>query len=148
MPGNSKPRKRNSSRHRKARRNTGGAKREDAPGLPTSGQILGVLVRSLGIIHPHPGDKTVQRYFSGRLQDRVLESSRSRIFGAILENMAAALFTNPIAEDDEEVPSSPVALSTLLDWHACTWDLFRAFLLPRVMRRIPWTYEPGLALLR
>ena len=52
---------------------------EAVPGLPTSGQILGVLVRSLGITHPHLGDKTAQRFFSGRLRERVMECSRARI---------------------------------------------------------------------
>ena len=137
MPGNSKPRKRNSPRRRRVKKNAAEVRGEAAPGLPTSGQILGVLVRSLGITHPHLGDKTAQRYFSGRPQDRVLESNRLRIIGAISETMAAALFADPVAGNDEEVASSPAALSVLLDWHAVTWDQFRAFLLPRVMRVYP-----------
>ena len=106
-------------------------------GCQTSGQILGVLIRSLGITHPHLGDKTAQRFFSGRLRDRVMESSRDRIIAAISENMAAALFASPASGDDEEDASSPSGLSLLLKWHAATWDQFRAFLRPRVMRVYP-----------
>ena len=137
MPGNSKPQKKSAPRRRRLKTNTEVAIGEAAPGLPTSGQILGVLVRSLGITHPHLGDKTAQRFFSGRLRDRVMESSRARIIDAVSENMAAALFANPTAGDDEEDASSPSGLSLLLEWHAATWDQFRAFLQPRVLRVYP-----------
>ena len=137
MPGNSKPRKKSAPRRRRVKTNTEVVNGEAAPGLPTSGQILGVLVRSLGITHPHLGDKTAQRFFSGRLRDRVMESSRARIIDAVSENMAAALFANPTAGDDEEDASSPCGLSLLLEWHAATWDQFRAFLQPRVLRVYP-----------
>ena len=137
MPGNSKPRKKSAPRRRKVKKDTEVASGEAAPGLPTSGQILGVLVRSLGITHPHLGDKTAQRFFSGRLRDRVMESSRTRIIDAVSENMAAALFASPTAGDDEEEASSPSGLSLLLEWHAATWDQFRAFLRPRVLRVYP-----------
>ena len=137
MPGNSKPRKKSAPRRRKVKKDAGVANGEAAPGLPTSGQILGVLVRSLGITHPHLGDKTAQRFFSGRLKDRVMESSRARIIDAVSENMAAALFAGPAAGDDEEEASAPSGLSHLLEWHAATWDQFRAFLRPRVQRVYP-----------
>ena len=137
MPGNSKPRKKNAPRQRKVKKDEGVANGEAAPGLPTSGQILGVLVRSLGITHPDLGDKTAQRFFSGRLKDRVMESSRARIINAVSENMAAAMFASPTTEDDEEDASYPSGLSLLLEWHAATWDQFRAFLRPRVQRVYP-----------
>ena len=137
MPGNSKPRRKSAPRRRKVKKDAEVASGEAAPGLPTSGQILGVLVRSLGITHPHLGDKTAQRFFSGRLRDRVMEPSRARIIDAVSENMAAALFANPTTGDDEEDVSSPSGLSLLLKWHAATWDRFRAFLRPRVMRVYP-----------
>ena len=137
MPGNSKPRKKSAPRRRKARKDAGVAHGEAVPGLPTSGQILGVLVRSLGIAHPHLGDKTAQRFFSGRLKDRVMESSRDRIIDAISGNMAAALFAGLAMGNDEEDASLPSGLSMLLKWHAATWDQTRAFLRPRVMRVYP-----------
>ena len=137
MPGNSKPRKKSAPRRRKVKMNTDAAIGEAVPGLPTSGQILGVLVRSLGITHPRLGDKTAQRFFSGRLKDRVMESSRTRIIDAVSENMAAALFASPIAGDNEGDASSPSGLSLLLEWHAATWDQVRAFLQPRVLRVYP-----------
>ena len=137
MPGNSRPRKKSAPRRRKVKRDTVVANGEAAPGLPTSGQILGVLVRSLGITHPHLGDKTAQRFFSGRLRDSVMESSRTRIIDAVSENMAAALFASPTAGDNGKEASSPSGLSLLLEWHAATWDQFRAFLRPRVLRVYP-----------
>lgn len=136
MPGNSKPRRKSAPRRRKAKK-AETVHGEAVPGLPTSGQILGVLVRSLGITHPHLGDKTAQRFFSGRLKDRVMESSRARIIDAVSENMAAALFASATAGDDEADASSPSGLSLLLEWHAATWDRFRAFLQPRVLRVYP-----------
>ena len=142
MPGNSKPRKKSAPRRRKVRKDAGVARGEAVPGLPTSGQILGVLVRSLGITHPHLGDKTAQRFFSGRLNDRVMESSRDRIVDAISENMAAALFAGPAAGEDGEDASSPSGLSLLLKWHAATWDQTRAFLRPRVM----WVHPENMPL--
>ena len=143
MPGNSKPRKKSAPRRRRVK-NTEVVNGEAAPGLPTSGQILGVLVRSLGITHPHLGDKTAQRFFSGRLRDRVMESSRTRIIDAVSENMAAALFANPTAGDDEEDASSPSGLSLLLEWHAATWDQFRAFLRAQGAACLPGKHGPGL----
>ena len=137
MPGNSKPRKKSAPRRRKVKKNTEAAIGEAAPGLPTSGQILGVLVRSLGVSHTHLGDKTAQRFFSGRLKDRVMESSRARVIDAVSESMAAALFASPAAGDDGEDAPSPSGLSQLLEWHAATWDQFRAFLRPRVLRVYP-----------
>ena len=137
MPGNGRPRKKSASRRGKAGKNGGEVNGEAAPELPTSGQILGVLVRSLGITHPHLGERTAQRFFSGRLRDRVMESSRARIIDAVSANMAAAMFADPVAGKDEEAASSPSGLSVLLEWHAATWDRFRAFLRPRVMRIFP-----------
>ena len=63
-----------------------------------------------------------------------MESSRARIIDAVSENMAAALFAGP---NDREDASYPSELSLLLEWHAVTWDQFRAFLRPRVLRVYP-----------
>ena len=92
MPGNNKRRKAGHIRRRRTTGIDGKAKKEVTPGLPTSGQIMGVLVRSLGIIHPDLHDKTAQRYFSGRLKDRVMESSRDKIVTAISETISGSLF--------------------------------------------------------
>ena len=113
---------------------------EVAPGLPTSGQILGILVRSLGITHPDLGDKTSQRYFSGRLNDRVKETSRAKIIAAISQTLVASVFAaSPAQEHEDGVNSSRIA--AMLDWHAVNWDRFRAFLLPRA----PLVYKRHLA---
>ena len=113
---------------------------EVAPGLPTSGQILGILVRSLGITHPDLGDKTSQRYFSGRLNNRVKETSRAKIIAAISQTLVASVFAaSPAQEHEDWVNSSRIA--AMLDWHAVNWDRFRAFLLPRA----PLVYSRHLA---
>ena len=113
---------------------------EVASWLPTSGQILGILVRSLGITHPDLGDKTSQRYFSGRLKGRVKESSRAKIIAAISQTLVASVFAaSPAQEHEDWVNSSRIA--AMLDWHAVNWDRFRAFLLPRA----PLVYSRHLA---
>ena len=140
MPGNKKRRKKNASRRGKALKDLGKVRGEVAPGLPTSGQILGVLVRSLGLTHHDLGDKTAQRYFSGRLKDRVKETSRAKIISAISETLAASVFAAGPAEGHEDWSNSS-RLATVLDWHAVNWDRFRAFLLPRA----PLVYPRHLA---
>ena len=88
MPGSKRRRKKHNSRSGNAVDAAGNVQGEVTPSLPTSGQILGVLVRSLGISHPNLGDKTAQRYFSGHLGSRVKESSRDKIIAALSETLA------------------------------------------------------------
>ena len=136
MPGSKHRRKQKLSRSKRSAGSTENVQREATPNLPTSGQILGVLVRSLGITHPNLRDKTAQRYFSGRLENRVKESSRDRIIAAIAETLAdSILVATPVREDEECSDSS--WLATVLDWHAVNWDRFRSFLRPRMMRVYP-----------
>ena len=104
-----------------------------APKLPPSGQILGVLVRALGISHPVLQSKNAQRYFSGRLAKRVKESSRAEIIAAISETLASSVFVSaPSVENDNW--SNPTWVAAVLKWHAVNWDRIRAFLLPRVIQ--------------
>ena len=136
MPGSKHRRKKKLSRSENSTGPTGNVPREATPKLPTSGQIMGVLVRSLGITHPNLRDKTAQRYFSGRLENRVRESSRDKIIAAISETLASSVFVaTPVRENEERSDSS--WLAGVLDWHAVNWDRFRAFLQPRMMRVYP-----------
>ena len=110
--------------------------REVTPQLPTSGQILGVLVRSLGISDPRLQSRTARRYFSGRLGNRVKESSRAEIIGAIsdaLANVGSSATPQSLRENSIDLP----ALAHMLDWHAVQWDQLRAFLRPRMARVQP-----------
>ena len=112
------------------------SEREVSPHLPTSGQILGVLVKTLGIEHPKLQTKTASRYFSGRLEDRVKESSRTDIIKAIAETLAEqGVDTGSCAEDG----TSPTvqALTTILDRYAVKWDRLRVLLRPRMPRVFP-----------
>ena len=124
--------------------NAGGKpEREVTPKLPTSGQILGVLVRALGINHPELQSKTAQRYFSGRLEKRVKESSRERIIGAIAETLAdSVIVSESVAGENPEGSAASPALAEMLDWHAVNWDRLRAFLQPRMMRVYPSHLAP------
>lgn len=135
MPGNKNHQRDRNTRRRRVSGIVGQAKWEVTPGLPTSGQILGVLVKSLGITHPDLRDKTAQRYFSGRLKDRIMESRRDKIVSAIAETMSGCLFESASVEN--QVLSSPAGLYDLLQWHAVNWDRFRTFLQPRVLRVYP-----------
>ena len=110
--------------------------REVAPQLPTSGQILGTLVKRLGIDDPILRSRTARRYFSGQLKDRVKESSRAEIIGAIADALADIGLgaTNP--RSNEASDQSP-SLAAVLDWHALNWDRMRAFILPRMPRVYP-----------
>lgn len=128
-----------STREAAPRNNAGGGGtrvREVAPGLPTSGQILGVLVKSLEIRHPKLGTKTARRYFSGQLKDRVKESSRARIIEGIAEVLTESGLV--LAQQSADVgPSTAPALANILDSHSISWDRLRSSLQPRMMRVLP-----------
>ena len=102
--------------------------------LPTSGQVLGVLAKSMGFNDPRLRSKTAQRYFSGRMDELVKEPSRSEIVEAISDSLAELGFEMP--NQTGEVSSAPV-MSSVIDWHAVHWDRLRTFLLPRTSRVYP-----------
>ena len=107
--------------------------REVTPQLPTSGQILGVVVRSLGIGDPRLQSRTARRYFSGRLENLVKESSRAEIIGVISDALAdVGLSETPQAR--RETSTYFPTLAAILDWQAVKWDHLRAFFRPRMMR--------------
>ena len=104
---------------------------EVSPQLPTSGQILGFLVKNLGLYDYRLRSKTARRFFSGRLDDIVKDSSRSEIIEAISEALAELGFQADFRTSEE--PSAS-ALAPIIDWHAVHWDRTRTFLLPRMSR--------------
>ena len=108
--------------------------REVSPHLPTSGQILGALVKSMGPSHPSLRSKTAQRYFSGRQDRLVKESSRSEIVEAVADSLADLGFATPPRAGEA---TSGSALAPLLDWHALHWDRLRTLILPRMSRVYP-----------
>ena len=110
--------------------------REVAPQLPTSGQILGQLVKTLGIEHPKLQSKTASRYFSGHLEDRVKESSRTEIIKAIAETLVEQ-GVGTSTSDGDDTSSTVQALTTILDHHAVKWDRLRSLLRPRMPRVFP-----------
>ena len=102
---------------------------EVSPQLPTSGQILGVLVRGMGLSDPTLRSKTARRHFSGRLENLVKESSRSEIIEAFAGGLTE-LGLEPAPRTREEAAASPLA--SMLDRQAVHWDRLRTFLLPRM----------------
>ena len=104
---------------------------EVSPHLPTSGQILGVLVKSMGLDDYRLRSQTARRFFSGRLDAIVRDSSRSEIIEAISEALAELGFQAEFRTGEE--PSAS-ALALVIDWHAVHWDRTRTFLLPRMSR--------------
>ena len=108
--------------------------REVSPHLPTSGQVLGVVVKSMRLGHPVLRSKNAQRYFSGRQNKLVKESTRLEILEAIADSLDDLGFGRP-SRSEEATPGS--ALPPLLKWHALRWDRVRAQLLPRMHRVYP-----------
>ena len=106
---------------------------EVSPQLPTSGQILGVLVNSMGLSDPRLRSKTAQRFFSGQQENLVKESSRLEIIQAISDSMVELGLGVP---PDQKV-TTPSVLPSILDWHAGHWDRTRIYLLPRMFRVYP-----------
>ena len=104
---------------------------EVSPQLPTSGQIFGVLVKSLGLKDDRLRSKTAQRYFSGLMDSIVKDSSRSEIIEAFSDAMAEMGFQ--LSQQSGQGVSESV-LSSVLDYYALDWDRLRTFLLPRMSR--------------
>ena len=108
---------------------------EVSPQLPTSGQLLGVLVDTMGFQDAMLRDRTAKRFFSGRRDEQVKDLSRQETLAAIVDTLAKLGFeATPQSEDD--LPFHSV-LSSILDEHTVNWDRLRAFLLPRMMRVYP-----------
>ncbi len=112
------------------------AEREAVPQLPTSGQALGVLVKTLGINHRKLRSKTARRFFSGRLENRVKESSRKEITAAIADSLADVGLDTTGPDVKASSPPFP-PLADVLDWHARNWDQLRAILRPRMPKVFP-----------
>ena len=76
--------------------------------LPTSGQILGALVTTLGIKHPELYSRTARRYFSGDSERLVKDSSRENIIQSIAEALIDAGFVaspQSMGKTDGKAPS-------------------------------------------
>ena len=109
------------------------AEPDTKPSVPTSGQILGALVASLGIQDKSLNSKTAWRLFSGSPARIVKPSSKRRIFDALARKVVEAGLLQ-IRETPSRGVISPVALVALLEFHAARWDEFRAFLHPRTSK--------------
>ena len=102
--------------------------------LPTSGQILAVLVKSMGLSDDRLRSKTAQRYFSGLQGNLVKESSRSEVIEAISDALAELGLQSTLRTGEVTLTS---LLVPVIKWHAVQWDRLRAFLLPRMPRVYP-----------
>ncbi len=99
---------------------------EVSPGLPTSGQVLGVLVKAMGFQEWPLRGRTARRLYSGRLKNRVKDLSRREALDAVAAAFAELGLTVP-----------PAAVAASLAAHAHGWDRLRTFLLPRMPRVYP-----------
>ena len=104
--------------------------------LPTSGQALGVLVKSLGINHPQLRSRQSRRYFSGRLDEPVSESYRAKTIGAIADVLVGLGLEESPGPGEGTQPDSSF-LARILDRYAVSWDQLRAYLRPRTPRVEP-----------
>ncbi len=101
------------------------------PALPTSGQVLGALVKKVGIREYNLGSKTASRYFSGRLEHKVKQSSKDEIIDSIATAFVENGLVPTVGLEKLDLPPAET-LSRLLKNHVAAWDEFRAFLQPRV----------------
>ncbi len=108
---------------------------EVPPSLPTSGQILGAVARSMGLKDFRLQSRTARRYFSGRSDTLVKESSRTEVVEAISDALAELGFG--AVSQGRDVTTDASVLASTLEWHASSWDSLRTFLLPRMMRVYP-----------
>ena len=112
------------------------AEREVTPRLPTSGQILGILVSRLGIKHPLLQNRTARRYFAGDPERLVKDSTKEEIIGAIAQVLTDTGFVESPQENEGNYKSAPI-LASMLQWHADQWDLLRSFLRRRIIDVLP-----------
>ena len=104
---------------------------EIMPDIPTSGQILGAIAKTLGVkFDDNLSRKTATRYFSGRQDRLVRDDNKEEIIAAIAKGIREmGLFPGKDAADDAGLLHS---VTEALLHHAAEWDGFRSFLLPRV----------------
>ena len=107
--------------------------RDAQPSLPTSGQILGALVKRMGLSGSALTTKTAQRYFSGQ---RVKDSSREKVIGGAAKAFRELGLLPEFPSDSKAGVSLRLAESTLR-WHAAMWDSIRSYLRSRMTRVQP-----------
>ena len=110
--------------------------REVTPRLPTSGQIIGVLVTKLRIRNPVLQSRTARRYFSADLEHLVKDTTRAEIIGAFAKALTDSGFIASPEQREDNYELAP-ALDAMLQWHADHWDLLRSFVRRRMMKVLP-----------
>ena len=106
-------------------------RREVKPILPTSGRILGTVIRKLQVSNDGLGSKNAQRYFRGSQGSLVKDSSKREIFKAIAE-LLISIGVIPVAEDGSQDEVAIDRISEVIEFQAMRWDRFRDFVLPRM----------------
>ncbi len=107
--------------------------RELQPPLPTSGQIVGAIVKGLGIDDPALRSKTARRYFSGDSNKIVKETNKQSVLRSVAKAFATLGLVPPLKADTEGAPVLR-AIESALQAHAANWDSLRSFLRPRMAR--------------
>ena len=106
------------------------------PRIPTSGQIVGTLVTTLGIQHPVIRGRNARRYYAADPEQLVKDSTKEEVFGAIAEVLTDSGFIPPSQSNESTLEPAPALASTLL-WHAENWDLMRSYLRRRTTSVLP-----------
>ena len=107
--------------------------RDAQPFLPTSGQVLGVIVRRMELSGDALNTKTAQRYFSGQ---RVKDSSKAEVLAGVAKALLELGLIPTLPISSEGHVSHRLAESAL-QWHATEWDRIRSYLRPRMARVQP-----------
>ena len=104
---------------------------EVKPTLPTSGRILGSIIRKLQMSNDGLGSKNAQRYFRGSQDSIVKDSSKREIFKAVAD-LLVSIGIVPFAESGSQDEVVTQRVSEVIEGQAIRWDNFRDFILPRM----------------
>ena len=101
------------------------------PQIPTSGQLLGAIIRPLKTDDKALNNRTARRYFSGSDEQIVKEATRDKLYHAIAKALVSAI----AAPSDSDGPPNPLtvdSVANVIAGHATGWDQFRSILHGRV----------------
>lgn len=105
--------------------------REVRPNLPTSGKIIGTIIRTLKMNNDGIGSKSAQRYFRGNQDSIVKDSSKREIFKAIADLLISVGIV-PVADDGSQDELAIQRIAAVIEGQAIRWDNFRNFALRRM----------------
>ena len=106
------------------------------PPLPTSAQVIGAIVKGLGIDDPALRSKTARRYFTADPNKIVKESNKQSVLRSVAKALTTLGLVPPWQGEQEREPVLRT-IESALQVHAANWDSLRSFLKPRMARVFP-----------